>query len=355
MKIGFFSGRAWESWDATSPLKTGIGGSETCLVYLSKELARFGHDVSLFIDTDKSSVVDNVKYYPFPDIKESKEEFDFFIHFRTIQALEFAKSNVHIGFAQDTTLPTPDDKKDLSNGKLNYLFSLSKAHTDYLSEQHNFPIEKIRMTANGVDPKRYDKKVDKIRNTIFYSSCPSRDLDRLLWLSQDIAKYVPNFKLIVAYGMQTWEGLLRQGRGDYKKHFGTTDMMKNFPWVKYIGRQNQNDLADLQMASRGWFYPTSFPETFCITAVEAGFARCPILTSNCFGLETTVGSSGIIIKEEPEFGEKFIAHAIRLLTDEPYWREWSEKAHSGMKKYTWENVALQWDEFFKTNNWEDIQ
>lgn len=358
-KVAFFSGPAWERWDATSPNVKGIGGSETCLVYLSAELRKLGHEVSLFIDTEAKRDVDGVHYYPFRELSELRDkEFDYFIHFRNTKALELKPSaKCHIGFAQDVALSTKEGEANLS-GKLDYLVSLSEPHTKHLSAHHSFPIEKILMTANAVDPAKYLAPKEKVRNQIFYSSCPSRDLDQLLWCSQDIAKYVPNFSLVVAYGLQTWEGLLRQGRGDYRKYFFTLDMMKSFPWVKYLGRINQRALAELQSSSRGWFYPTAFPETFCITAAEAGFARCPILASNCFGLETTIKDSGIIVNgspDSPDFRAAFVENAIRLLTDDVHWREWSERSYDRMRRFTWEAVAQQWHQFFTNGQWRNIQ
>jgi hypothetical protein len=46
MKIVIWTGPAWETWGADS-LLTGIGGSEAAAVYISRELARLGHEVEV--------------------------------------------------------------------------------------------------------------------------------------------------------------------------------------------------------------------------------------------------------------------------------------------------------------------
>ena len=46
MKIVIWTGASWEKWGPGS-LQTGTGGSEAAAVYLSRELARLGHEVRL--------------------------------------------------------------------------------------------------------------------------------------------------------------------------------------------------------------------------------------------------------------------------------------------------------------------
>ncbi len=118
-----------------------------------------------------------------------------------------------------------------------------------------------------------------------------------------------------------------------------------------LGGHGRPGSSCLQLSSQAWLYPTSFPETFCITAAEAGFARCPIVTTACFGLETTVGYGGVLLRSDPDspkFGQIFKAHAVRLLTDGAAWREASDRAYDRMRRFTWSAVADQWASFLET-------
>jgi GT2 family glycosyltransferase/tetratricopeptide (TPR) repeat protein len=89
----------------------------------------------------------------------------------------------------------------------------------------------------------------------------------------------------------------------------------------------------------------------CITAVENGFARNPILSTNLGGLCTTVADSGILLSPEgltrnglyPEsYIQKFIKEAVKLLKDEEYRKKWADKAYKKMQKYTWDKIADEW-------------
>ena len=356
MHIGFYAGKAWEKWNPLSPVTVGIGGSESCLIYLGKELVKLGYQATLYIDIESATQQDGVTYLPFEMCGIDGNVFDFFIHFRNVAARGKANSKCHIGIAQDVTMDMPPNQKNL-NGVLDYLVGLSEEHLDFLSTTHNFPKDKLLLSANGVVTEWYDNPPPKNRHQAFYSSCPSRDLDRLLWYSQDIVKQVPDFKLMVGYGFQTWEGQLRQGRGDYRKYFFTKDML-NLPWVTYLGRQGQKDLAQTQMTSSIWLYPTAFKETFCITAAEAGFAKCPIVTSSCFGLKTTARDAGILLTGDPNsdaYKDAFVDQVVKLLTDDVYWEKQSTRAHYAMQKFTWPRIAKQWDDFFRAGEWMEVQ
>jgi glycosyltransferase involved in cell wall biosynthesis len=357
--IAFYAGRGWESWDSGSPLRTGIGGSETCLVHLSRELARLGYDVSLFMETPSASEADGVRYYPHAAVSDFLDrDWEAFVHFRSGKALALPiRARLRLGFAQDLTLLAPPGPRALE-GRVDYLLGLSEPHCRHLAAYHGLPPERILLTANAVDPARYEPAVERVRGRIFFSSCPSRDLDRLLWHSQELVRHVPGLEIVVAYGTQTWEGLIAQGRGDPLRLEVVRDMMRRFPWVRDAGRLDQEALARLQLSSSAWLYPTSFRETFCITAAEAGFAGCPILATANFGLLTTVGDGGILLStdpDSPEFGQIFVAHAVRLLRDDRYREHWAGRARERMRRFTWTAVAAQWDRFLRTGEWTVIQ
>jgi hypothetical protein len=89
----------------------------------------------------------------------------------------------------------------------------------------------------------------------------------------------------------------------------------------------------------------------CITAVSAGLSKNAIITTDYAGLQTTVGSAGVLLSpdglsrngEYPEsYTSKFIEEAVRMLKDEDYRLSWAEKSYNKMKEYTWSNIADEW-------------
>lgn len=89
----------------------------------------------------------------------------------------------------------------------------------------------------------------------------------------------------------------------------------------------------------------------CITAVGAGLSKNAIVTSSIGGLQTTVGSSGILLSPEglsrngeypKSYTDRFIEEAVKMLSNESYRLEWASKAYEKMKMYTWSNIADEW-------------
>jgi len=96
----------------------------------------------------------------------------------------------------------------------------------------------------------------------------------------------------------------------------------------------------------------------CITAVSAGLSKCPIITTDYGGLQTTVGDAGILLSPEglsrngdlpPSYATKFVEEAVKMLSDESYRLEWAKKAYDKMKEYSWKNIAEEWVKQFGIN------
>jgi hypothetical protein len=85
--------------------------------------------------------------------------------------------------------------------------------------------------------------------------------------------------------------------------------------IYYHGWVNKQVLAESWLTADIWFYPCTFMETFCLTALEAALTKTLVITNNLAALQNTVGHRGVIIKGEP------------IET------EWQEKALSKIKKY----------------------
>jgi len=70
---------------------------------------------------------------------------------------------------------------------------------------------------------------------------------------------------------------------------------------------------------------------------------------------STVGDSAFLIGNgdawypySKEGREKFIESAISILTNRELWKSWSEKGFKNTEKYSWKNVALRWNQLFKS-------
>jgi len=363
--VAFYLGPGWEKWDESNLINGGIGGSETAAIWVARELSKLGYQVKMFADPHKEhmdSSGDDVEYLHHSRWnKFSKSTFiDFLICSRTVAPLhEFYHAYKKFVWIHDVFI-SHDRSLDVCVPDVNNYLALSDWHKDFVSDYHGIPKDKILITSNGVDPTRYlNKTFEKNPHQIFYSSSPDRGLDTLLYCSDFIKQYVPDLKIIVAYGFTNWERAVRF-RNDANEIAWMESIKSSLgkSQVEYVGRVDQNKLADIQLQSSAWTYPTRFHETNCITAIEAGFAGNAILCSNLAGLITTVKDSGILLDGDAytkEYREKFVEEAVKLLLDKNYRETWSERSQTRMKKFTWKNVAAQWHKLFQDGVFEQLQ
>jgi glycosyltransferase involved in cell wall biosynthesis len=235
---------------------------------------------------------------------------------------------------------------------------LSEWHKDFLKQHHKMPEDKMFLTANGIDQTLYaDVDTYEKKNQTVYSSSLDRGLYQFLMMLPEIRKSVPDFKVIVCYGLLNWEESIK-ARNDVQslELLNKIKALMEQPGVEYRGRVSKKVLSGLQKESKVFLFPSWFQETFCCTSVEAGLSKNPILSTDLAGLKTTVGSAGILLPYEglsrdvdyPEsYKSRFIEEAVRLLKDEDYRREWADKAYNKMQAYSWGKVAEGWIEQFK--------
>jgi glycosyltransferase involved in cell wall biosynthesis len=362
--VAFVLGEGLERWDETS-LRQGIGGSETAAIQLARQLSRLGYDVQIFADPaeehwDESG--DRVQYLRHEHWARYayNAQIDHLVCSRMVAPLKGLNSaRRRYVWIHDIGLGPVGDEVCLP--EVDHYLCLSDWHRQFVHEQHGIPLERIRVTTNGVDPARYAHagSVPRDPRQVIYSSSPDRGLDTLLEVSDAIARHVPGFTVQVAYGFQTWEALIRYR--DVAAEVAYMERIRKLmgkPCVRYLGRISQEELARRQAGCGAWLYPTRFTETNCITAIEAGQAGCAILTSHLAGLITTVGDDGGILLRgdaySAEYRERFVEEAVRLLTDGAYRDEWAERARRKMRKLTWAQVAEQWHQLFSHGRFERI-
>ena len=65
--------------------------------------------------------------------------------------------------------------------------------------------------------------------------------------------------------------------------------------IYYYGWVNKKQLAEAWITSDIWFYPCTFMETFCLTALEAASSKTFVVTNDLAALQNTVGNRGVVI------------------------------------------------------------
>jgi glycosyltransferase involved in cell wall biosynthesis len=291
-------------------------------------------------------------------------EYDVVDYFIASRSTEPLKMNVHslksYVMIHDIWLSS-DKNYDVMTWRVEKYAYLSEWHKKFIMKHHGIISDKMFLTANGQDFELY-KNVDKVskKNQSVYSSSPDRGLYQLLKMVPEIRKAIPDFELVVAYGFFNWESMAKMRKDEESLRFiSQIKELMDQPGVKYVDRVSKKELAQYELESKVWLYPTWFSETFCITAVAAGLSKCSIVSTDFAGLQTTVGSSGVLLSPEglsrngdypKSYTTRFVEEAIKMLSDESYCQEWADKAYKKMVEYSWSNIADEWIKQFGINN-----
>ena len=341
--IVIYTGMGWEMWNPESA-KTGIGGSEEAVIYLSKELQKLGWKVKVYGNHGtEAKDYDGVMYVPFWEWSPS-EETDVFIAWRDVSLMDMdIKAKKRYVWLHDTNSAADFTEDRLK--KIDKVIVLSKYHR---SLYPNLPDDKVVLSANGIVPEQFDVEVERNSKKCFYSSAPDRGLHCLLQMWPKIREKVPEAELHWAYGWNTFD-LAAASNPQLQELKGEIQMMLAQDGVKELGRISHEDVAKLMMSSALWLYPTCFFEVFCITAIKAQAAGAMPITTNVAALDEVV-QDGIKfdvndIYYNQEAQEKFIAATVKALQNPPDHEAIRNKAKG---RWAWSVVAKQWDgEFSK--------
>ena len=189
---------------------------------------------------------------------------------------------------------------------------------------------------------KLERKQNK-QHTIFWGSSYDRQLDILLFMWPDIIEKIPDAKLNICYGWDTFDAL-RGGNPERLEWKNRVQKMMQQPGIVHWGRVGKERLHEIRQECGIWAYPTEFPEINCITALECQKDGLVPVTMDDFALSETVGA-GVKIKGDIhalEVQEEYKSALIDMMTDTKKWEEESRKAKEFAKTYSWSNIAPQW-------------
>ena len=134
----------FETWNGNS-LKTGIGGSESAVIYLSQEWVKMGYDVTVYCDTDEDIEINGVKYVKYWKVNFN-DEFNIFISWRTPAFSTSIKTRKHFLDLHDKIV-VPEEYTEQIMSKIDKVFFKSKDHATQIPQ---LPIEKRVVISNGI-------------------------------------------------------------------------------------------------------------------------------------------------------------------------------------------------------------
>jgi len=360
LRIVFWTGPAWEPWSPRSIDEGGIGGSETAAAHLARELAGKGHQVIVAGHCDRTpgsplaeGCHDGVRYVHYDRI--GRINCDVLVVSRQAPALlaqEF-KARLKYLWVHDIHVGEPSPLLHEALFRADHILCLSNWHREFFLQ--TYPVlhpDVVRITRNGIDTSRYAALPVKVGNQVIFSSSPDRGLIHLLSLWPEIRKNVPDAVLNIFYGFDNWEKIA-ESRGDeagLKQIFEFKQIIASLfnQGVRWHGRVSQKDLAEAQLASKVWAYPTAFTETSCISALECQAAGCVPVATHLAALPETV-THGFLLKDiqSSQYPAAFVRRVVNLLTDESTRKKFADAGRAAtLARCGWDKIAAEWDIMF---------
>lgn len=345
----------WGSWS----LDEGIGGSEEAIIRMSRHFIDLGYKVVVFGKVGANTGLDQygVMWRNYWDCNLD-DEFDIFVGWRAPFIFEKdIKARKKYLWLHDVMEPGEFTPKRIAN--FTKCIVVSKYHRSLFPM---IPDEKILLSGNGIDPKEFtelDGEFKRDPHKVFYGSSHVRGLAYLYEIWPEVKKAVPDATLDVYYGRGSYDAV-HKGNPERMKWMDDMEAKaKELDGVIDHGKVSHKEINKAIFSSGVWAYPCPFPEVYCITAVKAQAGGAVPVSSNFAALDETVQygvklpmaelKEGAGVGEGNEvFLDDFKDELIAMLKD----TDRQEKIRPEMMKWartvSWENVAKQWNEDFKS-------
>jgi glycosyltransferase involved in cell wall biosynthesis len=125
----------------------------------------------------------------------------------------------------------------------------------------------------------------------------------------------------------------------------TLDQINKLDYVFLNDRVSQEQLGIEFLKTDIWLYPTHFPETYCITAVEAMAAKCLIVTTKTAALTDLVNGRGILCEGPLDTDKNFdkMLEKLYFILERPQLKEHMiNKAFDFAKTQSFTNLVNKW-------------
>ena len=346
MKILIYVGYQKESVNKDYWLTKGMGGSEYCVMKLSEQFAQNGHDVTItggITDQD----VDGVKYRSIESFINSGENyFDIvistnYIHY--IQMLEdfginYEKSYFWIHNEEFYTwyngVELPNEGLDyLNHDKLDKIIAVSEWQKNVLVEKYSLEPSKVSVIGNAITPSDFDNiEQEKYNNKIIYTSSPDRGLVDLLDIWPKLKKINPELTLWIA-------------SPPYTKDWDLS-VLESLPSdVRWLGHLPPSELYKQIKSSEYWIYPSTYDETYCITALEMMMGRVKLISTDTANLKTLLDGKCSLIRSDLSnslMKETIISSYVFLRENEQVAQKYLNVGEQFAREQTWEVRYKEW-------------
>ncbi len=274
LDIVFLCGPGWEVWNPEVLRTSGLGGSETAVVEMSKRLAAKGHRVRVYAGCGENKTYEGVEWVN-SDWQPSYGKCDVCVVWRNAPMLDLpGEAKVKLLWAHDVWA-VGATRENLA--KATRVLALSEWHREFMLQhhaQHGLTADKIIKTRNGIDLEKFGEKNPVVYpkgrdpHKVVYSSSADRGLESLLQMWPRIRAQVKDAELHIFYGFYNWEQMAK-GNAEATARINAIksrifDLQPH--GVFYRGRVDQQTLAREMLSAGAMLYPTWFSESSCCHA-----------------------------------------------------------------------------------------
>ncbi|MDH4120432.1 MAG: methyltransferase domain-containing protein [Deltaproteobacteria bacterium] len=340
-----------------------LGGSESAAYYTARELARHGHQVTLFtqITPEEEGVWDGVRYLSAGTPTGQSplgERFEWYASHTPHDLLVIQRapmafhrpyaSKVNFWWTHDLALKRHLPSVAGQMWNVDRVLAVSAFHQQQIVQVYGFSPEVVEVIPNGIDhglylpPQQAGTPEEEFSRRLaggrmMYSSRPERGLEYLVGpggVMERLARSAPELKLVVA----GYENTTPAMAGLYQALW---ERCRRLPNVELAGALSKQDLA--RQMENAWLhlYPTAFEEVSCITAMETQGAGTPILTTPVAALPETLRDGGVVwLDPAPDTLAARLAEEILRLKQAPEtWAGLHRRCRQAAPRYDWARSA----------------
>jgi len=386
------------TYDGDTLSKRGLGGSESAVILMSKELQKIGMEVTVYNNCEdseaKPGIYAGVKFAPLSEVSNDETIYDVVVSSRTI--IPFVPPRLYSMFTPDQygRFHNPESFRNIvskakhkvlwlhdtfimgdhvveelvTDGHIDEIFTLSDFHTAYITncdhgKKRIFEVLKNKMfqTRNGI--VNYFPYVDtkkKDQNLFVYNASISKGMLPLVhkvW--PKVKERIPTAKLVVIGGYYRFRESATPDEQEVMFHKLSSEMENSNLDIEFTGIILQKQIAEILTKASYFIFPGAFPETFGISTLEAINYNVPLIGTRFGALEETGLEQASYLLDyaiEPTplspwiNSDNQVLEFVAMVRDaysNPYLHQQKMNYCNIVKDIsTWDTVALQWKQHF---------
>jgi glycosyltransferase involved in cell wall biosynthesis len=325
-RIAFLDRMDWD-YRVDTPLARPLGGSQSALCYLASALAELGHEVLTVTMTrspgrvgrvDCLSAAGGYALFRDADVAIVLNDPDAGVA-RALRSVLGPKALLVLWTQHDVDQPA---MAAFADAKTRRLWDRVVFVSDWQRQAYRRafgPEPPDTVLGNAMAPAFQalfgdDEPVLAAKSgppTLVYTSTPFRGLDVLLEAFPLVRARLAGARLLVHSSLGVYQ--VAESDDAYRDLYRRCRTMAG---VEYLGGVSQPELASALKGALCFAYPSTFPETFCTSAIEAMAAGCLAVVGDLGALaETTQGLAELVpvSSDRTDYAHRFAGRLVELL------------------------------------------